>query len=589
MPKFKLNGREADFREGELVIEAAARAGVPIPHYCYHPDLSSPANCRMCLVELKGAPKLIPSCQWPCNEKMEIVTEGQRVEQAQADVMEYLLINHPLDCPICDQAGECKLQQYAYLFGPASSSMEEPKVELEKRKPIGPHVVLDQERCISCTRCVRFTHEVTGTGELAMTHRGHHSTVDVAEGLELVARGYSGNVVDMCPVGALTSRDFRFQSRVWYLQAQDTTCTLCSRGCSMTADWRGERGRRAEVKRIRARRNPGVNASWICDEGRHAYQQAAAEGRPTRARASAGGEGLDAAWRAAAALLAEHAGSEGWLGVLASGSETCEELAGLKALALSADPAAALVVPDFEDGDEDDILRRLDKAANRRGARRLGWSGDASALGGRRVLRVVEADLRPDAGLAPEALAAAGDASCVALVAHRRAWAETAAVVLPIANAFERPGTVLGCTDVLQRLERVVPAPGDARDALRHASELAREAGLPAVAAEPEAHLACLAAGGGPFSGLDPERLDRWGARLGEGGIEYLEEPPQLFTSAPRSFAEGEYLPFRHATTPPPAVHVAAGSPTAIRLRDPEAGRGIVPAPAGPEAGGGEG
>ena len=134
MPKFKLNGEDVEFREGELVIEAAARAGVPIPHYCYHPDLSSPANCRMCLVKMEGAPKLIPSCQWPCNEKMEISTDTPEVEAAQADVMEYLLINHPLDCPICDQAGECKLQQYAYLFGRASSSMEEQKVSLEKRK-----------------------------------------------------------------------------------------------------------------------------------------------------------------------------------------------------------------------------------------------------------------------------------------------------------------------------------------------------------------------------------------------------------------------------------------------------------------------
>ena len=175
---------------------------------------------------MEGAPKLIPSCQWPCNEKMSIHTDTPKVQEAQADVMEYLLVNHPLDCPICDQAGECKLQQYAYLFGPAQSSMEEPKVELEKRKVLGPHVVLDQERCISCTRCVRFLEEVTETRELAMVHRGHHSCVDAADGKELTAKGYSGNVVDMCPVGALTNRDFRFQSRVWYLQAQDTTCTL---------------------------------------------------------------------------------------------------------------------------------------------------------------------------------------------------------------------------------------------------------------------------------------------------------------------------------------------------------------------------
>jgi NADH-quinone oxidoreductase subunit G len=568
MAKFKLNGEEVEFEDGELVIEAAARAGVSIPHYCYHPDLSSPANCRMCLVEMEGAPKLIPSCQWPCNEKMEIRTETPQVKAAQADVMEYLLVNHPLDCPICDQAGECKLQQYAFLFGPSSSSAEEEKVQLEKRKVVGPHVVLDQERCISCTRCVRFCEEVTGTGELAMSHRGHHSCVDAAEGKELTARGYSGNVVDMCPVGALTNRDFRFQSRVWYLQAQDTTCTLCSRGCNMTTDWRGERGRRPEVKRGRARRNPGVNASWICDEGRFGYQQAMAEGRPT---AVAGAADLDSAWAAAGELL-----KDGGLGLLVSGAETCEELAALKALALSADEQATLVCPDFEDGDEDDILRRNDKAANRNGARRLGFDGDLKKLKGCKVLLVVDADLRPQGGLSADEVAAGKGAKIIGLVAHARDWAGDADVLLPLANAYEKSGTVLNCGDVLQRIERAVPAPGDARDGVRAAAGLADAAGLPAVAQGAASHLACLSSEGGAFAGLDPAQLGRWGAKVPAGGeVEYLPEPPQLFTSAPKTYAEGEYLPFVRSSTPPPAVHVAAGSPSAVGLSDETAGRGI--------------
>jgi len=574
MAKFKLNGEGVDFQEGELLIEAAARAGVSIPHYCYHPDLSSPANCRMCLVEMEGAPKLIPSCQWPCNEKMDISTESPKVKAAQADVLEYLLVNHPLDCPICDQAGECKLQQYAFLFGSASSSSEEEKVQLDKRKVIGPHVVLDQERCISCTRCVRFCEEVTGTGELAMSQRGHHSCVDAAEGKELTARGYSGNVVDMCPVGALTNRDFRFQSRVWYLQAQDTTCTLCSRGCNMTADWRGERRGRPEVKRTRARRNPGVNGSWICDEGRFAYQQALSEGRPTAVQ---GADDLASAWAAAGELL-----QQGGVGVLASGAETCEELAALKALALSADPKATLVCPDLTDGDEDDILRRDDKVANRNGARRLGYGGDSGELKGCKVLLVVDADLRPQGGLNADDVAAGKGAKMIALVGHARDWAASAELLLPIANAFEKSGTVLNCGEVLQRIERAVPAPGDARDGVRTAAGLAEAMGLPEISSEPVCHLACLCADGGPFAGLDPSRLGRWGARVPAGGeVEYLPEPPQLFTSSPKTYAEGEYLPFVHSSTPPPAIHVAAGSPSGVHLSDDQAGRGLSLPPAG--------
>jgi NADH-quinone oxidoreductase subunit G len=566
MPTFKLDGRDVDFRAGEMVIEAAARAGVSIPYYCYHPELTRPANCRMCLVELKGAPKLIPACQQPVNDKMDIQTASERVKTAQADVMEFLLINHPLDCPICDQAGECKLQQYAYLFGRPASSMEEAKLKLEKRKVLGPHVVLDQERCIACTRCVRFTQEITKTSELTMIARGSHNVVDLHPRHEL-ANAYSGCVVDMCPVGALTDRQFRFQARVWYVQPAPSTCTLCSRGCNITVDRRGERAHRTEMKRVRARRHPDVNASWICDEGRYGYRQPAEGARPVRAGGATAAAApslppLERAQERAAEMLRAHGGQRGWLGVLASGAETLEELSSLAEVARAADPDALLVVPAFDDGDEDAILRRLDKVPNRRGARRLGFGDDSGGLAKRAVLLVADADVRPRAGL-PEALVAgvARDAM-VAFVAHERAWAERADVLLPLANAYEKEGTIVNFGNVVQRIRRIVSPPVDARPLHHHLAEIAALARLPPIETDTRARLAALCKG--PLAPLDPARLGEWGARLSEkpgGEVTYFEEPPQLFTAAPKAYAEGEYLPFLKSQIPPPAIHVGAGAP----------------------------
>ncbi len=568
MPTFKLNGRDVDFRPGEMIIEAAARAGVNIPYYCYHPELSRPANCRMCLVEAKGAPKLIPSCQQACNDKMDIRTDSERVRVAQADVQEFLLINHPLDCPICDQAGECKLQQYAYLFGKPASAMEEDKTKLEKRKVLGPHVLLDQERCIACTRCVRFTEEVTRTSELTMIARGNHNVVDLHPDHAL-DNAYSGCVIDMCPVGALTDRDFRFRARVWYVQPAPSTCTLCSKGCNISVDRRGERGKRAEIKRIRARRNPAVNGSWICDEGRYGYAAAAAPGRPaTASGGAAGGPPLDAAIARGGELLAQHAGGRGWLGVLVSGAETLEELSALAEFARAADPDAALVVPAFEDGPEDAILRRKDKVANRGGARLLGFGSRVAALASRKVIVVVDADARPDGGLSAADVPAAGGAAVIALAAHARPWLAAASVVLPLANAYEKDGTVLNCDGIVSRLVRVVPPPADARPAQGHAAALAAAAGLAAIETDPAARLVALCRSS--LAPLDPSRLSIWGARLPvETGRapEYIEEPTQLFTAAPKAYAEGEYLPFMQVELPPPAIHVGAGAPPRDRER----------------------
>ncbi|MEM7247923.1 MAG: 2Fe-2S iron-sulfur cluster-binding protein [Acidobacteriota bacterium] len=581
MPNFKLNGREVDYREGELLIEAAARHGAAIPHYCYHPDLSSPANCRACLVEMAGAPKLIPSCQWTVNEKMEIFTESEKVQQAQRDVLEYLLINHPLDCPICDQAGECKLQQYAYLFGPDRSSMEEPKVELDKRKTIGPRVVLDQERCISCTRCVRFLEEVTETAELAMSNRGHHSCVDVHENRS-VDNDYSGNIVDMCPVGALTNKSFRFESRVWYLHAVDTTCSGCSRGCNETVDWRAERRGLPRIRRIRARRNPAVNKSFICDSGRFMFEDMDKGERPVHARGGRAaehgpGKNLVAAQANLGQRLRALANDKesGFLGVLVSGAETMEELEALATLARALDPKALLTCPAVEDGDLDDILKRKDRQPNRNGARALGYGDDVDGLASRSFVLVVDADMRLDHGLPADLVGkAAGGGDWAALTAHERSWEPDASLFLPLANAFEKSGLFLNFDGIVQRVQQVVPAPAEARDLVVHVGAIAIAAGVDEVAFGGGASAGRLVATDGPLAGLDLDALGKCGAKKDADAWENLEEPSPLFSSAPRSYAEGEYQPFLDTSTPPPAVHVAAGGPSQLNV-PVSTGRGL--------------
>jgi len=221
MPTLKINDIEVKVEPGTLLLDACAQAGFPVPSYCYHPTLSPVATCRMCLVEIKGQPKLATSCTTMAGEGQEVFTNSASVADGRAGVMEFLLLNHPLDCPICDQAGECKLQDYSYAYGSGDSRMVETKRRY-RYEDLGAKIVIDKNRCIHCTRCVRFTKEISGTGELIVANRGSHLEVTTFSGRSMDENPLAGNVVDLCPVGALTSRDFRFNKRVWYLKAIPT-------------------------------------------------------------------------------------------------------------------------------------------------------------------------------------------------------------------------------------------------------------------------------------------------------------------------------------------------------------------------------
>jgi len=279
MATIVIDGKDCPLADGENlnVIQAATRAGVEIPYFCWHPALSVVANCRMCEVEVgskdpktgevKMIPKLVPACQTPARDMTVIVTDSPKVKENQRMVMEYLLIHHPLDCPVCDQAGECSLQDFSFDYGQASHRYVEQRI-VNPRKDVSDKIQLNQDRCIMCTRCVRFTREITQTGELEVIRRSNRAEIDIFPGRP-VDNPLAANVVDLCPVGALLDKEFLHKQRVWYLTRHDAVCVRCSTGCNIYAEENVGR-----IWRFRPRFNPHVNDHWICDEGRYSYQAA---------------------------------------------------------------------------------------------------------------------------------------------------------------------------------------------------------------------------------------------------------------------------------------------------------------------------
>ncbi|HUQ69559.1 MAG TPA: molybdopterin-dependent oxidoreductase [Planctomycetaceae bacterium] len=284
MPTVFVNDKPVELAAGEKLncIEAAARAGIEVPSYCYHPALSVVASCRMCLVEVGDKkpdgstamqPKLFPGCQTPVKDGSVVITNSQKVKDAQKATLEYLLLNHPLDCPVCDQAGECGLQDFSYRYGRGYSRLNEPKNLKPDKDYIGDQITLFTDRCIMCTRCVRFTREISGTAELQVINRGSHEEIDIFPG-EPCNNKLAGNVVDLCPVGALCSKDFLYEQRVWWLKSKNSVCPGCSTGCSITVDQNND-----TLYRLKPRFNPQAQGHFMCDEGRFGWKYVAAERR----------------------------------------------------------------------------------------------------------------------------------------------------------------------------------------------------------------------------------------------------------------------------------------------------------------------
>ncbi|MBC7815875.1 MAG: (2Fe-2S)-binding protein [Planctomycetaceae bacterium] len=296
-----VNGKEVSIGDGERLncIQAAKRADVEIPHYCWHPALTVVASCRMCLVEVGDKkpdgsvamqPKVVPGCQTPVKDGTVIVTNSAKVKQAQAATLEYLLLNHPLDCPTCDQAGECFLQDYTYKFGHMQSRLMEPKELKPDKDYIGDQITLFTDRCVMCTRCVRFTREISGTGELQVINRGDHEEIDIFPGIP-VNNKLAGNVVDLCPVGALCSKDFLYKQRVWWLKSADSVCPDCSAGCSIKVDQNNE-----TVFRLKPRSNPQSQGDFMCDDGRFGWKYIHSDQRLKRPEVSQGDRRVAVDW-----------------------------------------------------------------------------------------------------------------------------------------------------------------------------------------------------------------------------------------------------------------------------------------------------
>ena len=301
MPTVTVNGKEVSLGDSERLncIQAAKRADIEIPHYCWHPALTVVASCRMCLVEVGDkkpdgtvamVPRVVPGCQTPVKDGTVIVTNSAKVKQAQAATLEYLLLNHPLDCPTCDQAGECFLQDYTYKFGHMQSRLMEPKELKPDKDYIGDQITLFTDRCVMCTRCVRFTREISGTGELQVINRGDREEIDIFPGLP-VNNKLAGNVVDICPVGALCSKDFLYKQRVWWLKSADSVCPDCSAGCSIKVDQNNE-----TVFRLKPRSNPQAQGDFMCDDGRFGWKYIHSEERLKRPEMSQGDRRVAVDW-----------------------------------------------------------------------------------------------------------------------------------------------------------------------------------------------------------------------------------------------------------------------------------------------------
>src|SRR5690606_34870676 len=383
MPKIVVDGVSYEVAEGRTILQAlddlgVLMNGVDIPHYCWHPKLTIDGSCRLCQVEIEGIPKLQIACNTPVQDGMVIHTRSERVQKAREGVMELLLVNHPLDCPICDQAGECKLQDYAFEYGVKHARTREPRRAGKKRVDLGPTIVFDQERCILCRRCVRFCREVPGTGELAVFARGDRSVIETFPGVPL-DNDYSMNVADICPVGALTTKDFRFKIRVWFLEEVPGVCTGCANGCNVYLGVANNR-----VYRYVARRNDAVNDTWLCDDGRLSYKAIGAADRiDGHALWEADGRRVQASLPAAIAAAAERlravidAKGPGAIGALASPHATNEDLWVLRRfLAALGSSQAGFAVPTWR---ADERLRKPEAAANAAGCRALGFA-DAGPL-----------------------------------------------------------------------------------------------------------------------------------------------------------------------------------------------------------------
>jgi len=508
MAKIIIDGKDVTCRDGIPVLQAALEAGWDVPHYCYHPALSIVGSCRLCLMEMKmphprtremdWAPKLVPSCQTLAKDGLEIRFDSQKVRDNRTRCMEFFLLNHPLDCPVCDQAGECQLQDYSERFGSASGRMLEAK-DVNPKKSIGSKTLLYSDRCVTCSRCIRFCQEIAGTSELCLVDRGSKSEIDVFPGVPL-ENALQGNVVDICPVGALLDEDFFMRQRVWELRSAASVCPGCSAGCAIHVDHRDGR-----VYRLKPRFNPGVNDWWMCDEGRFGWKYVHDDKRLTRLFVRRGSTEEVVAWDDLPILanarfreVVKRDGA-GKTAALLSPFMACEEAWLLATFVRGIDPEATLAMgPAPGDGEDATFPQgggsparftiRGEKCPNRRGVQRVldGLGGPVvsfedfvKATGGGAFGAAWIVGGAPSDWVPKELAAVIGKiGAVVAQDIFANKVTAAAAMVVPSCAWVERSGTFVNCQDKAQPFEAaVVPPEGCRRDG-HYLYALAGEVGL---------------------------------------------------------------------------------------------------------------
>ncbi len=500
MINLTIEGRPVTVPDGTSILEAAKTAGVLIPHYCYHPGLPVAGVCRMCLVEVEKFPKLAPACATAVGEGQVVHVHSPKAQEARKGVLEFLLINHPLDCPICDQAGECELQDYTFAEGRADSRYREPK-RFNPVEDFGGDVLYVQNRCILCTRCVRFMSDVAHDPVLNVSERGDRAFIGKAEGHDLT-NPWAGNVVDLCPVGALLSKDFLNRARAWELDRAPTVCTGCSQGCNAVAETRDN-----VVVRLKPRSNDAVNHYYMCENGRMSYREFNRRDRVEQPLVRVGNALTISDWDDAVAAAARVVGGHRVV-VAASPNLSNESLFLLERLVAQSNGQGTFQV---ERGDAfplpgvPDLALRAERAANTDGARAVGFveAAAASAIRDGDVVIVADASLS-DADLA--ALARASAVIALNTIASP-ALMQVATVVLPIANTLEEEGTFTNLRGRVQRFRQARTAPGLARPSWFVLADLLAATGSDARFFLPQEVFAAMSASHAAFAGLDFDAL----------------------------------------------------------------------------------
>ncbi len=467
------------------MIQACSMAKVDVPHYCYHPKLPVAGNCRMCLVEygmqamgpdrkpvvddngdpvVRKMPRPAIACATPIAPNMEIYASSPGTIEMRKDVLEFLLINHPLDCPICDQAGECKLQEYSVEHGGANSLFREQKVHKPKQVDLGPRIMLDDERCILCSRCIRFTRDIAGDDALGFVNRGSYNTLTTYPGKSF-DNNYTLNTVDICPVGALTSKDFRFQMRVWFLKETKSLCASCGTGCNIVVG-----SREGSIKRFEPRENDGVNSSWMCDEGRLNYKWVGREDRLKDIVIYDNGESLEADWDKAVSHISEILRSvdKGSTAIIASARQTNEELFLISQIANLLDSFTESI-PRIGEGDS--LLVNTDKNPNTSGVKMMGLSSGELGSNLNKILEKVRSgEVKTLISFGEDLTRHGFDDEALEKLDHLivsdilpNGLTEKADVLIPGCAHVEKKGTFTNVKGRIQRFYPATPAPGAAK------------------------------------------------------------------------------------------------------------------------------